>query len=659
MAGRLRRLIEGTRRYGVGHSAEVLRAAWRRRRWFAQDRRISLPDDLDDHAISRLFDRAARIITPWSIDPQERTTTIETIERLYGDQIRIDADRVVDGSITLLGLSTWSPPEERPHGGIESHRDYRTGRVHEPSIRSDRIDPLADDGNDIKYRWEIDRLHWIFPLGLAGLFDDNPIYVDDFRIRVDRWIDENRLNRGSAWTMPMEVGIRAHSLLVGAALFSDEERLDASFRRQYIELLYAHGQYLQQNLEYFPNLTNHYVANCLGLIVCGALFSGLDDRRMLDDGLRRMERQLHHQVCSDGLHYERSLPYHGLVLEMILLGSVIAERAGRSFGVATLAIVDRMIDATRGYLPTRGGSIPAFGDADDGRLLRLGWDEDLYDHRWLTEFRREDRPATNRPPLHRLLFVGAASIRGDEASSADPVHAGSRLYPEYGLAALRNDRATVWFDCGPIGLHGNNDTLSVAISDAKGGGWIVDPGTGCYTADPALRNRLRSSRAHNGPVVDNREVAEFAGLWRVREDRTAPEITEFTDGPGRSSVTARHFAWAEDPGVVVERSIVLEGPSIRIVDELTGTGSHTVAIVWAFAAGCRLEPLSDLRWRIIDESRNESLEFSSSHALIPSERIISPSYGIITPAMTLRHEAEHPLPLRIEYLCRFVSSRPG
>ena len=57
----------------------------------------------------------------------------------------------------------------------------------------------------------------------------------------------------------------------------------------------------------------------------------------------------------------------------------------------------------------------------------------------------------------------------------------------------------------------------------RGGQKIVeDPGTGLYTADPDLRNRLRQTRAHNTVELAGQEQNRFVdgGLFTLRQDVT-------------------------------------------------------------------------------------------------------------------------------------------
>src|SRR5205807_42473 len=90
------------------------------------------------------------------------------------------------------------------------------------------------------------------------------------------------------------------------------------------------------------------------------------------------------QVTADGVDYENSIPYHRLVLEMLISSHLLADRNGRPFPPHFCSLLERMLDYVHHY--TRpDGLAPVIGDCDDGRLLILNdyfsWRPQ--DHRYL------------------------------------------------------------------------------------------------------------------------------------------------------------------------------------------------------------------------------------------------------------------------------------
>lgn len=658
--GRLRRLIGALRREGPLHIAEVLLQHRRRRRW--AEREEGLPD-LDRFLptpagsadpLTGLADRALALISPWLAD---RDRTARTLDRLDGREraaLLDDADRIASGRFTLLGISI-----VEPNGGFDWHRDYTSGKVW-PLDRFDRIAFLSGDGADVKVPWELSRMTWIGTLGFAHTIDpERPLPStgetprEVFGRLLSDWSGMNPYGFGVNWAMPMEVALRSFWLVAGLALFG--ERIgpeEQEWWRDYLRLLAGHGRSLYHTLEYLPNLTNHYIADCFGLLVAGALFDRAPEaRRWFESGKRRLERELVRQVTADGFHYERSIPYHGLVLELYLVAALLAERAGSPFSERSLETIDRMAAFSGAVTPSPGTAPPLLGDADDGRLLRLHGGVDLYDQTPLLEIHGalRGRPtAGSTTPL--LLLCGATDSSGSVKSDR-----GSRHFEEGGIVVLQNEQATLILDVGPIGLHGNNDTLSFALYGADGTPWIIDPGTPCYTGDPALRNLFRSTAAHNTVMVDRREIAEFAGLWRVREDRTATEVLVFD--PDANLVRARHHAYRERDrgGVIHEREIRLEQNGVRIVDRLIGDGTHRLSSRWTLDPEVAVASEGDLLLlrRPSAASPGTTLSIASSITMTVAEGATAPSYGLLVPTTTLAFSLERTVPFEIEYLCRF------
>ena len=81
-------------------------------------------------------------------------------------------------------------------------------------------------------------------------------------------------------------------------------------------------------------------------------------------------------------------------------------------------------------------------------------------------------------------------------------------------------RITSTFKCGSLGGgHGHFDKLHVDLSIA-GEDVLIDSGRYTYV-DGSLRRQLKSSCAHNVPVVDWQEYTQCTGSWDVK-GRTAP-----------------------------------------------------------------------------------------------------------------------------------------
>jgi len=648
LARRLKFLASTTRRYGLGHLVEIVRQ--RRARAHFAKHPPPIPDPLDLARSLRGTDDSAAWLERWrSAVHLSGSSLLDAALRSHPkrDAVVAAADRFAAGGFTALGVSLVEPA-----GTFHWSRDYTSGRLW-PTTPHDTIRFIGNDGSDVKYPWELSRMYTLGWLGLAWRATDDGRWVAAFQRTVDDWSEWNAPWRGVNWAMPMEVGIRATWLVLAAGLFAEADGIEATWWQGYDQLLWAHGRYLASNFEYFANLTNHYAANCLGLLAVGAAMpEGSAERAWFDEGRQRLLRELDRQVHPDGVHYELSIGYHRLMLEMFLLGAYFAQRGRKPFDEKALEKIARMAEFVRDYTPVHG-SVPQFGDSDDGVILRLEPERDLYDHRDTLSLAgallgRPDLLALSEErSLASLLLVPAESLPAEAFQQP-----GSKLYRSGGFAILRSHNLHVFADVGEIGLHGNNDTLAFALS-SRTTAWIVDPGTYCYTREPELRNLLRSTLRHNAPALDDTETAPFSGLWRVRYDRTATTVDVWDQESG--VLEAHHNAYG-DRGITVRRRWEFDGNGLRVTDRLQGSGTHGWSCCFTAPEGVRVERRGVQTVELWD-SEGEGLLLECSHPVAIEAGWYSSSYGVARSATLLRTgETAVGLPVEVSYLWRPVPS---
>ncbi len=680
LARRLKFLIESYSRHGAGHVVEVFRQE-RIRRAYARDPE-PLPS-VEKFTSAFSWSPAARAASegnaPVSMSFPEafyraaaprmlltranrKEFYLHLLHSLQSQESILDDAELIDaGRFTALGVSI-----DEPGGRPDWHRDYSSGRRWEP-VPYNRITYLGGDGSDVKYVWELNRMYWIAWLGKAYWSTGAESWAGSFVRLFDDWHRANPINVGVNWAMPMEVAIRGFWLTIGFGMFHGARSIDQSWWTEYLRVLWGHGTYLERNLEYFSNLTNHYISNCFGMLVLGAFFPGNERAgRWLAEGRRRMIEELEHQVLPDGVHYERSICYHRLVLEMYLIALPLAERAGAPFPEEARRAVERMAEFTLAYTP-RAGDIPQLGDSDDGVILRLRSDQDLYDHRDTLAlagalFGRADiLAAAGGYSQAALLVAGSGPFEslhpaaGTGAEGSAP--AASAIFRDGGFAMLRSGWLDVFADIGPIGLHGNNDALSFTLHGPNGQ-VVIDPGTYCYTRDAATRNELRSTAAHNAPMIDGREIAEFDGPWRVKRDRIDPRVEAWEPSRERTVLEGSHRAYAHLPGgVAVRRRWELAGDTLRLTDRIEGSGRHAASVRFTIPSPCRVLRLDARRAEVIDAGGARFL-LTSDADLELREGWYSPGYGLAAPAIWIEIGREAEAPFEMGYIWE-LSATPG
>jgi uncharacterized heparinase superfamily protein len=534
-------------------------------------------------------------------------------------------------------------------------RDFKSGREW-PLDLAWRIDYAnLGEPSDVKVAWELSRFHPVAWLGQAYWLTGDERWARRWRRLVESWLDANPPGRGVNWAVPMEVAIRAANWILGFGWFYGSPSVDEAFWLRLLASLWRHAEAIRWNLEYQRVLGNHYVSNGTGLVLLGAFFAdSRQGRRWLRTGRRILEREIRRQVHPDGVSYEKSVSYHRLVLECFYLGLIRGEAAGARFSSGYRERLERMFEFTAAY--TRAdGSTPLVSDADDGRVHRFAPEDRFTDHRHALAvgaalFGRADF-ARAAGPWHQepLWLLGPDAARAPAPAGEPP---GSRAFAAGGYYVMRGPDTHTVLDGGAIGIegdagHGHNDVLSFELH-APGGTFIVDSGTYLYTSDPAAHRAFASTAAHNTVVVDGQEIAEFARLWHLAADHTAPRVLEWASEDDEDRWTAEHHGYTRLPEPVVHRRSVRFRRSARewlVRDQLFGRGRHHAELFLHLSPDAVVDRVDD---RTVDVTLGEGcLRIRADDPLELVSGWVAPSYGVRRPAPVLRAVRDGMVPFEL------------
>lgn len=217
------------------------------------------------------------------------------------------------------------------------------------------------------------------------------------------------------------------------------------------------------------------------------------------------------------------------------------------------------------------------------------------------------------------------------------------------------------FDVGPLGCpvsggHGHADLLGVQCC-AFGEPYLIDPGTFCYTPDPAWRDYFRGTAAHSTAMVDGESQALPSGSFAWK-GRPRARLRAWRTGDRFDYADAEHDGYRRlrDPVVHRRRVLFVRGRYWVVVDELAGRAGHRIDLRFQFRPmDVRLAPDP---WARASGSAGRGLfvrSFASSpiRAKIvqgetaPIRGWVSPDYGRLEPAPLLVCSTRAALPLRI------------
>ncbi|MCS6989454.1 MAG: heparinase II/III family protein [Chloroherpetonaceae bacterium] len=554
------------------------------------------------------------------------------------------AEALLGDKVSLFGAS------HRFENGWNWGLDLKTKREFDTSSFFTKVSIPSGSGSDIKFPWELSRFHFAWTLGKAYWLTNRLAYKEKFIALVSDWQAKNPFGYGINWHNAMEVAIRAANLVAGFYFFCDGES-DAPFWISLLKLLYEHGDYIEHNLEYTRRSGNHLVADALGLLTLGVFFKQTKKGQKWIRGAKKiLEEEIFAQTFYDGVDYEMSVAYHRFVAEMFFVALVLMERQKTPFEAGYKARLQRMLDFVFHYLKP-DGSAPLVGDSDDGRFFNVNPDADLNNHLDLLSaasvvFSRADYKAFARNYSELALWLlGAEGFERFQRLPSQPLKRESKLFRNSGFAIMQSENAHVFIDAGELGKrgwggHGHNDTFSFELF-ANGANFVTDSGTLCYTSDRALRNRFRSIRAHNGVMIDDEELAEFAGDFKVKKDPTRPRISKWESSADEDVLEAEHFAYRALPEPVAHkrRFHLKKRENLFIVsDALSAIGEHKAEWNFHFAPEIELEQIGSRK--IVATSQNGatlSIEFDAEGKdVIISDDLVSRRYGESEKAKTLR-----------------------
>jgi uncharacterized heparinase superfamily protein len=446
------------------------------------------------------------------------------------------------------------------------------------------------------------------PLPRAPLADERELFAEIWR----SWHAAVIPGRGPAWH-PYPAALRAWSFCGIYSSLVAGGPVDGQFRAE----LAAHAGFLRRSLETDVG-GNHLIKNLKALAGLAVFFG---DHALLAWSMRRLGRQLAVQVLPDGGHYERAPAYHCQVLADL----IDTDGLLRAAGLGQPAWLAEAVSAMRGWLGcvvTPAG--PLIPPASTVPLLNDGF------------------------PVSAELLARLAPA----APPAGPLH----VLPDTGLARISAGWWRVLADVGPpcpreLPAHAHADTLSCVVH-VDGAPLLIDTGTSSYAAGP-VRDRERSTAAHNTVEVDGRDSTEVWGAFRAGRRARVTGLSASVQGQA-VTVEAAHDGYRGLPGRPGHRRRwTVRAAEMRVDDELTGTGRHRVTVRWHLApgTGLRLVPGGAVASTAAGEI-SITVTATSELTVLAGTAQVSAGFGRTEPAPVLACTLHPELPARVSTVWR-------
>lgn len=460
---------------------------------------------------------------------------------------------------------------------------------------------LSPAGVDPKAPWVMGRLDCLVALAQGAWAAREPALRERFSraavSRIGDFLRANPVGIGIHWTCPMEVALRAVNLAQTLVMLQDSAELrEPSFFGQAMSALADHMGFVAAHLEdtgAVPN--NHLLANLTGLWLVHQLFPLLPAARERQSAARAgLEAEVANQVHPEGSSFEGSVPYHRLSLELLTLCEVAAGAGARAFSPRFRERLHGMYRVAE-RLSSASGRAPQLGDNDSGRAFPWATRASL-DFSYLPPLGAAlfEDPALKREgtalPDEAVWLLGSDGLARYEALAAE---AGPRSesFPLAGWHVLSGGGAHVVVSAGRLGQrgvggHSHNDALSFELH-VGGAPVVVDPGSVTYTRDPAVRNALRSTAAHNTVEVDGEEINPIDPnrLFSLADQSNA-RAEVFQRGAEIDRLIVAHDGYRRlENGGTLERTLILDKRerALSVVDAFFARGEHTLTSRLHFA----------------------------------------------------------------------------
>jgi uncharacterized heparinase superfamily protein len=617
--------------------------------------------EVNDSAFSLHSGASKHPVFYW--DNRDLETIVRTVAGWYCETISpsiSDADEVCDHVFDLLGSG-------KIHvGNIDWNRDFKSGYCWSPGFYADIVQVPANTQAEVKVPRELSRCHHFLTLGRAYVYTNDKKYAREFVAQLADWIQKNPPRMTINWCSAMDVAIRLVNWIWAYHFFIHSPHFDEDSKKKLVKSLLTHAEFVYENLEYYGELSdNHYVSNVVGLVFVGILFAEFRQaKKWQRAGLKGIFNEIISQVHEDGVHFEGSINYHRLVLEMFVSAFILCMRNDLEIPDAAWQRLEKMFEFVLHYLRP-DGSAPQIGDTDNGRLQVLSSDNAM-DHRYLLAvgavlFQRPDfKAGAGSFPEEALWMLGLEGLNKFDALNDEVNPLRSKGFPQSGCYFMRHNQLYMAVRCAPngrrgVGNHSHNDALSFELY-AYDKSFIVDPGTYVYTPEPKWRNLFRSTAYHNTLVVDDEEINRIPDdLFRLMND-TSPVVNRWETMVEADFLDAQHNGYERLHQPVTHRRQFyfdkIENCWL-IRDLIVGKGKHALSWYFHFDAGI------DLRMRdgITVETRcpkgaNLILQAQDGPPLnLELEQgWVSPSYGIRKRAPVARYSCTVELPRSVIFI---------
>lgn len=451
-----------------------------------------------------------------------------------------------------------------------------------PVIFPDGIDWLFQPGEDPEFVYAFNRMEFWKTLGEAWLLTGDEQYPQAFARQLRSWVAQvpHDEAHAKAWRT-IECGIRMEVWMKALKLMEGSKAMTGGLLELAFRSLREHARFIATVWDSYQLLSNWGIMANHGLFVTSVMLPPDEESgtwRTL--ALERLDQEIRIQVYDDGVHWEQSAMYHNEVLSQFL--DVVS--LSRCYRIPLPEGMEERIRKMARY--------SAAMEMPDGNAPSTG-DSDLIDQRDLMEraavlfqdslLRGQGEQTVSSDAAWEIGVEGIESYdRLEPKESPNPLI----LFPDGGHAYWKGQGSYLHAKAGTLGAgHGHADQLAFDLYH-DGENVLVDPGRYTYVAGKD-RYWFKSAAAHNTVLVDGIDCYEAKDSWEYRRmSKTTGISAKEKEGCGYIRMGLAGYA---ELGVFITRKLfILDNDTFLVLDELYGSGEHTLESRLHFAPGGKL-----------------------------------------------------------------------
>jgi hypothetical protein len=517
----------------------------------------------------------------------------EVLRTLFAEEARLtaeDADRalahvfrVFDQELTFDGPVNW-------HFSADTHKEWPMRPWYEIQTTG------SECPGDVKYVWELNRHGHLVTLGRAYWQSGDEKYASEFCEQIRNWLRANPLGQGVNWCSGLEIAIRATAWIWCISFFLRSPHLGDDLLWGMVRALLYSGRRLASGLGFTRHCVrnNHFIGELTGLLSISLFLpESVESGNWLERARSALVGELEAQSYADGVSMEQSFGYQVFVVELYFLALRYLRIAEASVPDSTCRRLEAMVEFLQAVRkPDR--KTPIAGDWDEGRVLPLGSEatrslESVFSTAACWFERADFKFTAGRLSEQTLWLLGLDGVRRYGQLDARPPFATGLSFPNGGYHVVRSGWGEkddfLMFRCGPHGVHGHADQLSIEVS-ARGVDLVLDPGNVTYNGDPALRAYFRGTSAHSTVVVDDLPQSVPFGTFRwLKVAKPTAATCHF--GTVATWMRGGHLGYQrlKRPTTHFREILFVHGNYLLVFDRFATAGLHTYDISFQLPPG--------------------------------------------------------------------------